>query len=177
MDTIKTINAEEVRSVINGIPSGTFIRVQYVSYPDMNAKSKKDGAHITKITETTVRVGIDYNAVKAVKDYKETHEVEERDYSSWENEEGGRIVTVPSTGNTLVRVYKVPKYSNTKSSFIISDKNGTRTVEKLSDEDKALFQPSYFKKKTGDKVVDAFAESTQKININNFVRIEKVVAG
>lgn len=168
---ITKLDRDTVKTIINGIKAGTFTRVTYCSTPTLTAESKKNGVKVTKVTTTTVRVGVDYEALKAVKDYKATHEVEERDFSSWENE-NDRIVYVPKTGNTLVRVYKVPQNSNTESYFIIEDSNGKRAVEKLSDEDKALFTPSYFKPKTNDKVVDAFNESTQKINIDNFIAIK-----
>ena len=168
---IKKLDRETVKTIINGIKAGTFTRVTYTSAPSLTSASKKAGVKVTKVTTTTVRVGVDYENLKAVQQYKAEHTVEKRDFSSWENDEEGRIVTVPSTGNTLVRVYKVPQNSNTKSYFIIEDGNGKRAVERLTDEDKALFVPSYFKQRTGDKVVDAFAESTQKINIDNFVDI------
>lgn len=169
---ITKLDRETVKTIINGIKAGTFTRVTYCSTPSLTAESKKNGVKVTKVTTTTVRVGVDYEALKAVKDYKEAREVEQRDFSSWENDEEGRIVFVPKTGNTLVRVYKVPQNSNTESYFIIEDSKGKRAIEHLTDEDKALFTPSYFKQKTGDKVVDAFSESTQKINIDNFIAIK-----
>ena len=173
---IKKMNRETVKTIINGIKEGTFTRVTYCSTPSLTAESKKNGVKVTKVTETTVRVGIDYENVKATKEYKAEHTVEQRDFSSWENDEEGRIVFVPKTGNTLVRVYKVPQNSNTKSYFIIEDKDGKRAVERLSDSDKALFVPSYFKEKSGDALKDAWAEVTQKINIDNFLAIGDVKA-
>lgn len=170
----KTMDRETVKTIINGIKAGTFTRVTYCSTPSLTAESKKNGVKVTKVTTTTVRVGIDYEAQKAVQQYKAEHEVEQRDFSSWENDEEGRIVFVPKTGNTLVRVYKVPQNSNTESYFIIEDSKGKRAVKHLTDEDKALFIPSYFKEKSEDKVKRAFEESTQKINIDKFIAIKGV---
>ena len=172
---IKKLSRETVRTIINGIKGGTFTRVSYCSAPDLTAECKKNGVKVTKVTETTVRVGIDYNGTDAVKKYKAEHETAQYDYSSWQNEDEGRIVYVPKTGNTLVRVYKVPQNSNTKSYFIIEDKDGKRIVEKITAEDNILAS-RYFKEKSSDPIKKNYDEVTQKINIDNFLAIGEVRA-
>lgn len=169
---IKTLSAETVKNIVNAIKGGTITKVTYTSAPSLTAQSKKAGVKITKVTSKLCRLGLDYEAMKEIREYKATHETSQYDYSSWENDEDGRIVYVPKTNNTLVRIYKLPNHSNTKSYYIITDEKGTRAVEEMSEEEKAYITPSYFKAPNPN----APYIPTQKINIENFIEINGVEA-
>ena len=169
---IKAMDRAVVEAIIRGIKGGTATRVTYFSFPKLKAESKRNGVEIMKVTSTTVRVGVDYTHLDAVQKYKAEHETAHYDRPDWVNDESGRFVFIPKTNNTLVRVYKMPKHSNTKSYYIITDKNGTRAVDELSDEEKAYIIDSYFKEASADEVKKNWEESTQKINIDKFIEIK-----
>lgn len=144
----------EIINVISGIPAGRFFRMSYTSELPVKAEHKNAGVKIHKITETTVRTGVSYNNIKAVQEYKATHEPKlttpRANNYEWVVE--NRIKYNTKTGKTYVVVATVPSGSNKRCKYLISSPEGTRVVE-MEELNKELIIDSYWKKSGAPDVV------------------------
>ena len=56
------------REIIENVKPGVFTRIKYKSDASLAAKAKKEGHTVTKIVEKTVRFGVNYFEIEAVKE-------------------------------------------------------------------------------------------------------------
>lgn len=144
----------EIIKAISDIPAGRFFRMSYTSELPVKAEHKNAGVKVHKITEATVRTGVAYNNIKAVQEYKATHEPKlttpRANNYEWVVE--NRVKYNTKTGKTYVVVATVPSGSNKKCKYLISDHTGTRVVE-TEELDKTLIIDSYWKKNDSPDVV------------------------
>ena len=106
---------------IASLKHGVFVRVKYRT--DVQPSAKFKGHKIEKIVETTVRVGVSYSNLSAVKERRESESyvVKQKPVQWWRWSDGYRniikekisdpsqkyvtLATVPKGGNTMVRWY------------------------------------------------------------------------
>ena len=105
---------------IKGVISGRFVRVGSTSQMKIKAAYKNSVTNV-KVTERTVRIGLNYAniaAVKAMEAQRTEPKAQRTDNNVWEVE--GRVAFNTNTGKKSLRVYTVSKHSNTKSRYIIT---------------------------------------------------------
>ncbi len=56
------------REIMENVKPGVFTRIKYKSDASLAAKAKKEGHTVTKIVEKTVRFGVNYYEIEAVKE-------------------------------------------------------------------------------------------------------------
>ena len=106
---------------IASLKHGVFVRVKYRT--DVQPSAQFKGHKIEKIVETTVRVGVSYSNLSAVKERRESESyvVKQKPVQWWRWSDGYRniikekisdpsqkyvtLATVPKGGNTMVRWY------------------------------------------------------------------------
>ena len=116
---------------IKNIVAGRFIRVGSTSQMKIKA-AYKNSVSIVKVTERTVRIGLNYAniaAVKAVEAQRTEPKKERIDNNVWEVE--GRIAFNTNTNKRSLRIYTVNKHSNTKSRYIITVDGKVTECDKL----------------------------------------------
>jgi hypothetical protein len=148
----------EIITTINGIPAGRFFRMSYTSELPVKAAHKKSGVRVHKIVETTVRTGVAYDNIKAVKEYKATHEpkLTTPRANNYEWLSKNRIKYNTNTEKTYVVVATIPNGGNKKCKYLVSDNNGSRVVE-TDALDKDLIIDSYWSKGESPDVVRTIA--------------------
>lgn len=107
---------EAIKSVI----AGRFVRVGSTSQMKIKA-AYKNNVSIIKVTERTVRIGLNYAniaAVKAMEAQRIEPKTQRTDNNIWEVE--GRVAFNTNTGKKSLRVYTVAHHSNSKSKYIIT---------------------------------------------------------
>lgn len=142
---MKTNNLVET---INAIPAGVFFRMSYTSECPVKAAHKKKGIKVLKLTEATVRTGVAYNSIKAVIDYKATHEPKENATpraNNWEWVSKNRIKHNTNTGKDYMVVATMKSGVNNRSQFIVIN-NGKASVQSYEDFDRDLLIDSYWTK-------------------------------
>lgn len=56
----------ELINKIKSIPNGRFFRITYMTEPKLSADAKRNGVEVLKITEKTVRTGVEYRHIRGV---------------------------------------------------------------------------------------------------------------
>jgi hypothetical protein len=135
----------EIMSTINGIPAGRFFRVKYTSELPVKASYKKMGITVHKIVEATVRTGVPYENIKAVREYKATHEpkIITPRANNWEWVSPNRIKHNTNTGSTCAVFATVPNGGNKRCSYIVT-KDGYTAVVSQEELDRDLIIDSYW---------------------------------
>lgn len=151
----------EIIAAVNNTKKGAFTRIVYTSEPTLSAAGKKSGVTIVKHTEKTVRIGVKYHNMEAVKVAEAARTEPKREVTPWCHWE---VEDILAKHNTKEAYYLAVSYVNgghhTKSEFYL---NGEPiTVEQLKETGYVV--PSYFKQ-------DREVPVTQKINIENIITI------
>ena len=136
---------EEIINAVSKIGNGQYVRICYQSELPLKASFKKQnpGSKIIKVTETTVRLGVDYDNIQSVIDRKsnESPDKEKKNYTnnfSWIIE---NVVKYNSnTDKNYLCVATVKNHSNSHSVIYNNDK------ETSIEEVKENIIPSYFNK-------------------------------
>ena len=151
----------EIIEAVNKTKKGAFTRIVYATEPTLSSAGKKSGAVIVKHTEKTVRIGVKYHNMEAVKAAEAARVEPKREVTPWCHWE---IEDVLAKHNTKDAYYLAVSYVNgghhTKSEFYL---NGEPITEEQLKET-GYVVPSYFKNKEEVPV-------TQKINIDNIITI------
>lgn len=144
--------------------NGTIGKIWYKSEMPLKAAAKKAGISITKFTEANVRFGVDYNNIATVIERKSAdgYEAKHCDYDrTWLVE--NKVYVNNKTGKTYVRFANISGAPRS-SHYEISDSNGSRIVEELTDADKENIVNSYWNRTGGMPEI-------QDINIDNVIKI------
>lgn len=139
---------ERTTDLLNSVKSGAFMRLQYTSEVPIKSAYKKEGYEVRKITETTVRTGVSYKNLKAVKDSPQVTTSRVNNYV-WKLH--NRIKYNTNTNKYYISVAPIKHGNNTSSRYFVS-KNGT-IIYQTADKNKLLA-----------KFPDLFTLSATKIN-------------
>lgn len=71
-----------VREALKGYQKGSFIRVGWKSNIE-SASAKRTGVEVVKVSEATVRIGINYSNIKSVQLTRATREGDSKPYKVW----------------------------------------------------------------------------------------------
>lgn len=63
---MKTLTSKEIMSAINSVRGGAIARIAYMTQVPLKAEFRKQGYELTKVVETSVRCGVDYNRIASV---------------------------------------------------------------------------------------------------------------
>lgn len=124
---------ERVTDLLGSVKSGTFMRLQYTSEMPVKSACKKEGYEVKKITETTVRTGVSYKNLKAVKDSPQVTTPRVNNYV-WKLR--NRIKYNTNTDKHYISVAPIKHGNNTASTYFVS-KNGT-IIYQTTDKTKLL---------------------------------------
>lgn len=168
----KKLESAEIFESINNIKGGRMFRICFESEVPMSAQSKKQfpGMAIKKVTETTVRTGVQYGNIKSVIDRRSNEEPKEstRTYTNnyeWVNQ--NRVKYNTNTGKNYIQVATIPSGANTKVQYVFEFEGNPVDVfnrdEKIEDMVASYAIPSYSKKKGTPEIMT--------ISFDNIIRI------
>lgn len=152
----------EILNTIGNIKKGTFTRITYVSEPTLSAAGKKAGVSIIKHTRKTVRLGVQYQNMEAVKEKEAMRTEPKREVAPWCHWEIDDILAKHNMKEAyyLACSYVNGRGHNTESEYYLNGELVTPDILKAS----GYIVPSYFKE-------DREPAVTQRINIENIIRI------
>ena len=151
----------EILNSIRNIKKGTFTRIIYTSEPTLSAAGKKAGVSVIKHTEKTVRLGIKYQNMEAVKQFELERTEPKREVTSWCHWEIEDVLAKHNTKDAYYLAFSyVNEGHNTKSQYYLNGK--IVSVEELKES--GFIIPSYFKEEKDAPV-------TQRVNIDNIIQI------
>ena len=135
-----------VRKVIS-LKHGAFVRVKYRT--DVQPSAKFKGCKIEKIVETTVRVGVSYSNISAVKERRETEAKPTRPshVQWWRWCEGYRNIMkekISDPSQKYITFATIPNGGNVKVLWYINGKSASE------EEVRAITIPSYWSKSNLD---------------------------
>ena len=128
---------------VTSLKHGAFVRVKYRT--DVQPSAKFKGHKIEKIVETTVRVGVSYSNIAAVKERRsvETKPTNPSHFQWWRWCEGYRNIMkekISDPSQKYVTLATVPKGGNTMVYWYIDGKSASE------EEVRAITIPSYWNK-------------------------------
>ena len=168
------LSREEIIEAVKAVRGGTVTRVTYKTDVPVKAAFKKQGYRITKIVETTVRIGVNYGQIASVK-AKNAETPYTPDHNKTNNYEWvvkDRIRHNTNTGKDYVVLVNFNKGHNTKVKYVIE---GTfvGTIDmgnSIEDAYKHIVLDSYFNKPSG-----GYGEM-RNVAFENIIRINNVGA-
>lgn len=151
----------QILGAVDKIKRGAFVKIVYRTELPMLAAAKKQGVSASKITEKVVRLGVDYNNIKAVAEKEATRTTPKREVTSWCHWEIPNILAQHNTKEDMYLAFAtVNGGSHTKTQYML---NGV-TATKQEVESANVVIPSYFKS-SGD------IPEVQRVNINNIIQL------
>ena len=151
----------EVLKAVDSIKKGSFTRIVYSSEPTLSAAGKKAGVNVTKFTEKTVRIGVKYANMQAVKDTDAARTEPKKEVTPWYHWEIEDILAKHNNKDAYYLAFSyVNEGHNTRTQYFL---NGVEvTKEELRESGYVI--PSYFKE-------DKDLPVTQRINIDNIIAL------
>lgn len=153
-----------IEKEIEKIHGGSFFRLAYKSDVPLKAEFKNSGCAITKVTEKTCRLGVNYLNIGTVINRKAVEgEPTRKVTNNYEWIIPNRIAYNSNTGKKYLSIATAKKAA-TRTKYIITDaKMNVKTVDRLDDVDKEMIINSYFRESTPTEV--------QKICLDNILSI------
>ena len=144
---IKALERDTIISSISAVKNGSFCRIKYKSELPLKAEFKKKGYRLVKITEATIRFGVDYEHIGSVIERKSAEGYQEpaqrENNYSWIIE--NKVLHNSKTDKDYIRFATVKHGANKKTIYIVVDEfNEDVIVENLNDEQKSYVQNSYW---------------------------------
>ena len=167
------MNNEVIINALKSIKPGCLFRITYKSELPVKAEFKKNGYRLVKITEATVRTGVDYSNIQSVIEKRENASedgaVAKQRENNFEWIIRDRVSYNSNTNKFYARVATLRNGgANIHSKFILVDSmSETYELEKLSESQKDIVQNSYWNR--------ASAPEVQNISFENIISIGKVV--
>lgn len=166
---LTNLNVEEIINAVSSVGNGRMARICYKSELPVKAEFKKQGVKIVKVTEATVRFGVDYEHIGSVIERKAEDEANGKVYAQRENNYEwvveNKICHNSKTGKDYVRFAHVNEGSNRKVIYIIVDSLSETTIaETLDDSTKNLVQNSYWNRTSAPEVQNISTENVLRIN-------------
>ena len=120
---MRTLTNEEIVSAMNSVRGGTIARITYMTQVPLKAEFKKQGYELTKVVETSVRCGVDYNRIASVIARKSAEDyVPSARKNNYEWVVRNRIKHNSNTNKDYIVVATLPSGHHTKVKYIL---NGT----------------------------------------------------
>ena len=149
------------REIMENIKPGVFTRIKYKSDASLAAKAKKEGHTVTKIVEKTVRFGVNYYEIEAVKEREAARTEPKKEMKQlYESLIPNTLYQHIEKESLYVQFATIPEGSNTVCEWLIDGQSATLDQVKES----GYVINSYWNK-TGD------APEVQKIKLENVISI------
>ena len=149
------------REIMENIKPGVFTRIKYKSDASLAAKAKKEGHTVTKIVEKTVRFGVNYYEIEAVKEREAARTEPKKEMKQlYESLIPNTLYKHIEKESLYVQFATIPEGSNTVCEWLIDGQSATLDQVKES----GYVINSYWNK-TGD------APEVQKIKLENVISI------
>ena len=153
-----------IENEIAKIHGGSFFRLAYKSDVPLRAEFKKSGCSITKITEKTCRLGVNYSNIAAVISKRETEgEPTRKVTNNYEWIIPNRIAYNTNTGKKYISIANAKKAATRVKYIVTDDKMNVKTIENLGDFEKEMIIGSYFR--------NGEVPEVQKICLDNILSI------
>lgn len=139
---------ENIKKALETYQKGSFKRIGWESRIE-SAKARKTGIEVLKISEATVRIGINYSNIQAVKVMRETAQGEKKPYTVWfKHLEDFPVVIehLQDENKKYLQVFTVNKGAAPKVTYTVTSWAGTREVTKSELEELGYCNPSAFNK-------------------------------
>lgn len=155
-----------LEEALEGIRSGTFFRIGYVTELPVKATYAKEGWKILKKTESTVRTGVNYGKIKSVVEEREGRsEVTRTRKNHIVPIQRGRIYQNTDTEQMYLRVFPTKKGTNKKVSYIlVTPGHSEYDFNELDKFMREMLQDSYFNKRS---------RPIETIKIDNIYKVGK----
>lgn len=156
----------ELLNILQNKKKGQLIRIQYQTFPKLTAQTEKEGIKVVKITETTVRWGVNYSHIAAVIAERERSSNNGGIYKPWWHWSVPNVIQQHNSKDTqYFAVYTIPKNSNCRVSyFIVSPTGRCEQVTKQDLQNRQLVQNSYWSQKD--------APTMMSISLENIIHIK-----
>lgn len=117
---------KDFRAVIENVKPGVFTRIKYKSDASLAAKAKKEGHTVTKIVSKTVRFGVNYFEIEAVKEREAARTEPKKEYKPiYESLIPHTLYRHMDKGNLYVQFAIIPEGSHTVTEWLIDGKPAT----------------------------------------------------
>lgn len=166
---MKTLSKKQIINEIKKIHGGTLFRLGYITEVPIKAEFK-DVISITKVTETTVRTGVNYSHIKTVKERLSNRESSEPKTNNFTWVIKNKIRHNSNTDKDYLWCAHFNKGNHSNSYYIYSNKETNLMCDGSNIEEfKEYIRPSYFTKQSSDK-------SVFNIALENIFRVRNVRA-
>lgn len=163
---MNTLSKNEVLKAMFNYKNGTFVRVAYKSDVPVKAQFKHEGYKVSKITETTARLGVQYGHIHTVVERRKLEEGKEKkertNNYTWEIPNS--MAFNSNTNKEYLTLANVPHGHNTKRKYVVEKPNGDVYTTDNLDSEKELIQDSYFNRKGNGNEI-------KYVSLENVVRI------
>lgn len=138
-----------LEEALEGIHSGSFFRIGYITELPLKAAYAKEGWRILKVTESTVRTGINYRNIQSVIEDRESRsEVVRSRKNNIIPVQPRRIYKNVETDQMYLRVFPTVKGTNKDVSYILVTPSHSRyDFRELDEEMREMVRDSYFNQK------------------------------
>lgn len=167
---IESIKSSSIFNTVKSIPNGQMVRVNYCSDMPLKAEFKKLGWKITKHSDVTVRLGVDYEHISNIIEAKANGEIHDSTATSnYEWVIANKICYNRKTDKYYLRVTSIHNNNSKHICYDITDENGNVVnVETLNDTNKNMVQNSYWNRSGAPEV--------QNIKLENIISVNGVFA-
>ena len=140
---------EMIIEALNNIHPGSFVRVGYRTELPLKSSFSKQGCKIVRVSESTVRTGINYRNIQSVIEEKagqlEAPRAHRKVITSVIK---NKIYKNLDTDQMYLRVYPTRKGTNKKNTYLVITSNGDRYFsDNINNEMKEMIRDSYFDNK------------------------------
>ncbi len=167
---MKGLMREEIISAVRAVRGGAITRVTYKTDVPVKAEFKNQGYKITKIVETTARIGVNYGHLPSVINRKEETKYDStKRTNNYEWIVKDRICHNTNTGKDYVALVSFNNGHHTKVKYII-DGTFVGVIDMGDEIDKAykhIVLDSYFKKSSNPG-------EFKRVSFENIIRINNV---
>lgn len=108
------MNTSMIIDTLSRKQNGSFFKIRLVSDVKLNAEAKRNGVVAYKISDMTVRKGIDYKNQKCVKEKVEAGKVLTHELPFGEWAKGYEGLVIEHKGNKYIRLYSTPNKASVK---------------------------------------------------------------
>ena len=161
------MNEKDIIKALSEIKNGTFVRVGYRTELPVRAEFKKQGISIIKVTETTLRTGVNYSNIKTVIERRSAEDyVPSSRTNNYEWVIRNKVAYNSKTGLNYA-VFANSNNNNANTHFVMVTANGVVpvTVNDIVE----YVQPSYFNKSNNG------SNEVRYVKFANIFRIGNVV--
>lgn len=139
-----------LEEALKDIHSGSFFRIGYITELPLKAAYAKEGWRIVKMTESTVRTGINYRKIQSViKDQESRSEVIRSRKNNVVPVQPRRIYKNVVTDQMYLRVFPTQKGTNKNASYIlVTPDRSPYTFKDMDEEMREMVRDSYFTQKS-----------------------------